>query len=170
MAVTKMIFNQMVLIFILDMFFRSGADFGRFMGSLLGSLLKYNALEDFQEIFHKTSWKSSSALYFRRLARRLLINLPNRPVFSLPEDLQLSRPEGRPVSRPVFSLPEDLQLSRPEGRPVSRPVFSLPEDLQLSRPEGRPVSRPGFFLPEDLQEALEIYPPPSYPSYSSRWP
>ncbi|KAF2575073.1 hypothetical protein F2Q70_00000984 [Brassica cretica] len=58
-------FNQMVLIFHLDMyfvcfikvftdlgliymFFRSGSDFGRPMGSLLGSLLKYNALEDFQ--------------------------------------------------------------------------------------------------------------------------
>ncbi|KAF3587284.1 hypothetical protein F2Q69_00027837 [Brassica cretica] len=27
------------------------------------------------------------------------------------------------VSRPVFSLPEHLQLSRPEGRPVSRPGF-----------------------------------------------
>ncbi|KAF3593188.1 hypothetical protein DY000_02023510 [Brassica cretica] len=55
-------FNQMVLIFHLDMyfvcsievftdmgliymFFRSGSDFGRPMGSLL----KYNALEDFQE-------------------------------------------------------------------------------------------------------------------------
>ncbi|KAF2531980.1 hypothetical protein F2Q70_00032166 [Brassica cretica] len=30
------------------MFLRSGADFGRLMGSLLGSLLKYNALEDFR--------------------------------------------------------------------------------------------------------------------------
>ncbi|WZZ86928.1 hypothetical protein YC2023_115507 [Brassica napus] len=29
------------------MFFRSGSDFGRPMGSLLGSLLKYNVLEDF---------------------------------------------------------------------------------------------------------------------------
>ncbi|KAF3561611.1 hypothetical protein DY000_02018461 [Brassica cretica] len=51
------------------------------------------------------------------------------------DDLQVSRPQGRPG----FFLPEDLQ--------VSRPVFSLPEDLQLSRPEGRLVSRPGFFLP-----------------------
>ncbi|KAF3505178.1 hypothetical protein F2Q69_00044651 [Brassica cretica] len=59
------------------------------------------------------------------------------------EDLQVSRPEGRPVSRPEFFLPEDLQ--------VSRPVFSLPEDLQVSRPEDLKVSRPGFFLPEDLQ-------------------
>ncbi|WZZ64056.1 hypothetical protein YC2023_075426 [Brassica napus] len=42
------------------MFFRSGSDFGRPMGSLLGSLLKYNALsrrlqrslpDDFQEVF-----------------------------------------------------------------------------------------------------------------------
>ncbi|KAF2535916.1 hypothetical protein F2Q68_00021882 [Brassica cretica] len=42
------------------------------------------------------------------------------------EDLQ--------VSHPVFSLPEDLQVSRlegrPEGRPVSRSVFILLEDLQ----------------------------------------
>ncbi|KAF3543873.1 hypothetical protein DY000_02005565 [Brassica cretica] len=107
----------------------------------------------------------------------------SRPVFSLPEDLRLSRPEGRPVScpgvflsedlqvsRPVFSLPEDLQLSHPEGRPVSRsgfflpedlqvsrPVFRLPEDLQLSRPEGRPVSRPCFFLPEDLQVSRPVF-------------
>ena len=70
-------------------------------------------------------------------------------MFSLPEDLQLSRPEGRPVSRPGFFLPEDLQ--------VSRPVFSLPEDLQLSRPEGRPVSRPEFFLPEDLQVSRPVF-------------
>ncbi|KAF3486220.1 hypothetical protein F2Q69_00054018 [Brassica cretica] len=65
------------------------------------------------------------------------------------EDLQLSLPEGRPVSRPGFFLPEDLQ--------VSRPVFSLPEDLQLSRPEGRPVSRPGYFLPEDLQVSRPVF-------------
>ncbi|WZZ81238.1 hypothetical protein YC2023_101810 [Brassica napus] len=60
-------FNQMVLIFHLDwiylgliyMFFRSGSDFGRPMESLLGSLLKYNALEDFQEVFQTTSKKSS---------------------------------------------------------------------------------------------------------------
>ncbi|KAF2617169.1 hypothetical protein F2Q68_00040278 [Brassica cretica] len=32
------------------MFFRSGSDFGRPMEILLGSLLKYNALEDFQEV------------------------------------------------------------------------------------------------------------------------
>ncbi|WZZ85730.1 hypothetical protein YC2023_114309 [Brassica napus] len=38
-------FNQMVLIFHLDI---SGSDFRRPMGSLLRSLLKYNALEDFQ--------------------------------------------------------------------------------------------------------------------------
>ncbi|KAF2578779.1 hypothetical protein F2Q68_00005382 [Brassica cretica] len=70
-----MVFNQMVLIFQLDMFFRSGTDFGRFMGSLL----KYNALEDFsevREVLWKTSWKSSSALYFRRFPRRLSISLP----------------------------------------------------------------------------------------------
>ncbi|KAF2567333.1 hypothetical protein F2Q68_00025761 [Brassica cretica] len=111
----------------------------------------------------------------------------SRPVISLPEDLQLGRPEGRPVSRPGFFFPEDLQvirpmislpevlrLSRPEGRPegrpvsrsgfslpedlqVSRPVFSLPEDLQLSHPGGRPVSRPGFFLPEDLQVSRPVF-------------
>ncbi|KAF3595391.1 hypothetical protein DY000_02024129 [Brassica cretica] len=84
MAATKMVFhhmvlvfhsfkcfNQMVLIFHLDMFyrsgydihvFRSGSDFGRPMRSLLGSLLKYNALEDFQEVFQATSKKSSRRL------------------------------------------------------------------------------------------------------------
>ncbi|KAF3513226.1 hypothetical protein F2Q69_00002492 [Brassica cretica] len=60
MAATKMVFNQKVLIFHLDMFFRYGfdihvfrsrSDFGRPMGSLLGSLLKYNALEDFLKVF-----------------------------------------------------------------------------------------------------------------------
>ncbi|KAF2594478.1 hypothetical protein F2Q70_00042791 [Brassica cretica] len=68
-------FNQMVLIFHLDMyfvcftdmgliymFFKSGSDFGRLMGSLFRSLLKYNVLEDFQEVFLTTSKKS-----FRRL-------------------------------------------------------------------------------------------------------
>ena len=34
----------------------------------------------------------------------------------------------------MINLPEDLPLSRPEGRPVSRPGFFLPEDLQVSRP------------------------------------
>ncbi|WZZ41295.1 hypothetical protein YC2023_037554 [Brassica napus] len=59
-------------------FFRSGADFGRFMGSLLGSLLKYNALEDFQEVFQKTStlpedflevWKSSDGMTYTEFVR-----------------------------------------------------------------------------------------------------
>ncbi|KAG5374898.1 hypothetical protein IGI04_039494 [Brassica rapa subsp. trilocularis] len=54
------VFLHMVLIFhsfkdfsdlsLIYMFFRSGADFGRLTGNLLGSLLKYNVLEDFQEI------------------------------------------------------------------------------------------------------------------------
>ncbi|KAG5376023.1 hypothetical protein IGI04_040619 [Brassica rapa subsp. trilocularis] len=39
--------------------FRSGSDFERLMGSILGSLVKYNALEDFQEVFQTTSKKSS---------------------------------------------------------------------------------------------------------------
>ncbi|KAF2614898.1 hypothetical protein F2Q70_00009618 [Brassica cretica] len=56
-------FNQVVLIFHLD---KSGSDFGRPMGRLLGSLLKYNALEDFLEVFQTTSKKSS-----RRLRRSL---------------------------------------------------------------------------------------------------
>ncbi|KAF3575300.1 hypothetical protein F2Q69_00059492 [Brassica cretica] len=53
------VFNQMVLIFHLDI---SGSDFGRLMGSLPRSLLKYNVLkssrrlpgslpDDFQEVF-----------------------------------------------------------------------------------------------------------------------
>uniref|UniRef100_M4E9V3 Uncharacterized protein n=1 Tax=Brassica campestris TaxID=3711 RepID=M4E9V3_BRACM len=42
------------------MFFRSGSDFGRPMGILLEILLKYNALEDFQEVFQTTSRKPSS--------------------------------------------------------------------------------------------------------------
>ncbi|KAF2561117.1 hypothetical protein F2Q70_00018483 [Brassica cretica] len=41
-------FSDLGLIY---MFFRSELDFGRLMGSLLGSLLKYNAQEDFQEVF-----------------------------------------------------------------------------------------------------------------------
>uniref|UniRef100_A0A0D3CVH1 Uncharacterized protein n=1 Tax=Brassica oleracea var. oleracea TaxID=109376 RepID=A0A0D3CVH1_BRAOL len=81
------VFNQMVLIFYLDMYFvfqiwgliymfsRSRSNFGRLMGSLLGSLLKYNALEvfkevfqdDLQKVFQTTSRKSS-----RRLQRSLL--------------------------------------------------------------------------------------------------
>ena len=40
-------------------------DFGRLIGSLLENLLKYNVLEDFQEVFHKTSEKS-------RLSKSLL--------------------------------------------------------------------------------------------------
>ncbi|WZY89019.1 hypothetical protein YC2023_045754 [Brassica napus] len=65
----------MILIFHLDMyfvcftnlgliymFFRSGSDFGRPMGILLESLLKYSALEDFQEVFQTTSKKSSRRL------------------------------------------------------------------------------------------------------------
>ncbi|KAF3546128.1 hypothetical protein DY000_02009016 [Brassica cretica] len=52
-------FSDLGLIY---MFFRSVSDFGRPMGSLLGSLLKYNALEDFQEVFQRTSKKSSRRL------------------------------------------------------------------------------------------------------------
>ncbi|KAF3610791.1 hypothetical protein DY000_02045437 [Brassica cretica] len=53
---TWICFTDLSLIY---MFFRSGSDFGRLMRSLLGSLLKYNALEDFQEVFQTTSKKSS---------------------------------------------------------------------------------------------------------------
>ena len=65
------------------------------------------------------------------------------------DDLQVSRPEGCPVSRPRFFLPKDIQ--------VSRPVSSLPEDLHVSHPEGRPVSRPGCSLPEDLQFSRPVF-------------
>ncbi|WZZ27711.1 hypothetical protein YC2023_011112 [Brassica napus] len=51
--------DGMVLIFHLDIY---GSDFGRPMGSLLRSLLKYNALEDFQEVFQMISKKSSRRL------------------------------------------------------------------------------------------------------------
>ncbi|KAF3593831.1 hypothetical protein DY000_02021437 [Brassica cretica] len=58
-------FSDLGLIY---MFFRSGSDFGRPMGSLLGSLLKYNALEEFQEVFQtaskKSSRKSSDRVFF----------------------------------------------------------------------------------------------------------
>ncbi|KAF2606192.1 hypothetical protein F2Q68_00043423 [Brassica cretica] len=58
-------FSDLGLIY---MFFRSGSDFGRPMGSLLGSLLKYNALEEFQEVFEtaskKSSRKSSDRVFF----------------------------------------------------------------------------------------------------------
>ncbi|KAF2554616.1 hypothetical protein F2Q68_00013880 [Brassica cretica] len=82
MAATKKGFNQMVLIFHLDMyfvclidlgliymFFRSGSDFERLMGSLLGSFLKYNVRlpgslpDDFQEVFQTTSRKSSDGVF-----------------------------------------------------------------------------------------------------------
>ncbi|KAF3565486.1 hypothetical protein DY000_02018154 [Brassica cretica] len=56
---TWICFTDLGLIY---MFFRSGSDFGRLMGSLLRSLLKYNALEDFQEVFQTTSMKSSGRL------------------------------------------------------------------------------------------------------------
>ncbi|KAF3535388.1 hypothetical protein F2Q69_00023142 [Brassica cretica] len=65
---TWICFTDLGLIY---MIFNSGSDFGRPMGSLLGNLLKYNALEDFQEVFQTTSKKSS-----RRLQR------------SLPDDFQ----------------------------------------------------------------------------------
>ncbi|CAG7894352.1 unnamed protein product [Brassica rapa] len=58
-------FSDLSLIY---MFFGSGSDFERLMGSLLGSLLKYNALEDFLEVFQTTSKKSP---------RRLLGSLPD---------------------------------------------------------------------------------------------
>ncbi|CAG7862867.1 unnamed protein product [Brassica rapa] len=44
------------------MFFIYGSDFGKLIGSLLTSFLKYNALEDFQQVFHTTSKKSSTRL------------------------------------------------------------------------------------------------------------
>ncbi|KAF3541430.1 hypothetical protein F2Q69_00019809 [Brassica cretica] len=43
------------------MFFRSGSDFGRLIGSLLGSLLKYNALENFQTTSKKSSRRLSGS-------------------------------------------------------------------------------------------------------------
>ncbi|KAF2533362.1 hypothetical protein F2Q70_00030654 [Brassica cretica] len=56
---TWICFTDLGLIY---MFFRYGSDFGRPIESLLGSLLKYNALEDFQEVFQNTSKKSSRRL------------------------------------------------------------------------------------------------------------
>ncbi|KAF2567722.1 hypothetical protein F2Q70_00027671 [Brassica cretica] len=85
MAATKMVFHHLVLIFhsfkgfsdlgMIYMFFRSRSDFGRPMGSLLGSLLKYNVLEssrrlqrslpdDFKEVIQTTSRKSSDGVFF----------------------------------------------------------------------------------------------------------
>ncbi|WZZ32254.1 hypothetical protein YC2023_015655 [Brassica napus] len=69
---TWICFTDLGLIY---MFFRSGSDFGRLIGSLLGSLLKYNALkssrrlpgslpDDFQEVFQTTSRKSSDGVFF----------------------------------------------------------------------------------------------------------
>ncbi|KAL0757030.1 hypothetical protein Bca101_094698 [Brassica carinata] len=40
-------FGNFLYLGLIYMFFRSGSDFGRLMRSLLGSLLKYNALEVF---------------------------------------------------------------------------------------------------------------------------
>ncbi|KAF2609219.1 hypothetical protein F2Q68_00045200 [Brassica cretica] len=56
---TWICFTDLGLIY---MFFRFGSDFGRPMGSLLRNLLKYNALEDFQEVFQTTSKKSCRRL------------------------------------------------------------------------------------------------------------
>ncbi|WZZ58936.1 hypothetical protein YC2023_059043 [Brassica napus] len=56
---TWICFTDLGLIY---MFFRSGSDFRRPMESLLGSLLKYNALEDLQEVFQTTSKMSSRRL------------------------------------------------------------------------------------------------------------
>ncbi|KAF3502692.1 hypothetical protein F2Q69_00042104 [Brassica cretica] len=77
-------FNQMILIFHLDI---SGSDFGRPMRSLLRSLLKYNALEDFLEVFQTTSkkssdgffqiWKTSGLEDFQMTSRRLPGSLPD---------------------------------------------------------------------------------------------
>ncbi|KAG5399553.1 hypothetical protein IGI04_014160 [Brassica rapa subsp. trilocularis] len=53
---TWICFTDLSLIY---MFFRSGSDYGRPMESILGSLLKYNALQDFQKVFQTTSKKSS---------------------------------------------------------------------------------------------------------------
>uniref|UniRef100_A0A0D3DLE9 Uncharacterized protein n=1 Tax=Brassica oleracea var. oleracea TaxID=109376 RepID=A0A0D3DLE9_BRAOL len=69
---TWICFLDMGLIY---MFFRSGSDFGRLMGSLPRSLLKYNVLkssrrlpgslpDDFQEVFQTTSRKSSDGVFF----------------------------------------------------------------------------------------------------------
>ncbi|KAF3514976.1 hypothetical protein F2Q69_00005414 [Brassica cretica] len=58
---TCICFLEMGLIY---MFFRSGLDFGRPMGSLLRSLLKYSALGDFQKVFQTTSIKSSDEAFF----------------------------------------------------------------------------------------------------------
>ncbi|WZZ53989.1 hypothetical protein YC2023_054096 [Brassica napus] len=75
----RCVFNQMVLIFHLDI---SGSYFERPMGNLLGSLLKYNALEDFltsrkssrrlqrsfpddfKEVIQTTYMKSSDGVFF----------------------------------------------------------------------------------------------------------
>ncbi|KAF3575815.1 hypothetical protein DY000_02035265 [Brassica cretica] len=56
---TWICFTDLSLIY---MFFRSGSDYGRPMESLLGSLLKYNALDNFQEVFQTTPKKSSIRL------------------------------------------------------------------------------------------------------------
>ncbi|KAF2578373.1 hypothetical protein F2Q68_00003734 [Brassica cretica] len=69
----------------------SESDFGRPMESLLGSLLKYNALEDFQEVFQTTSKKSS-----RRLQR------------SLPDDF-------KEVSQEVFQTTSTKSSTRLPG-------------------------------------------------------
>ncbi|KAF3492599.1 hypothetical protein DY000_02056409 [Brassica cretica] len=57
---TWICFTDLSLIY---MFFRSGSDFGRLMGSLLGSLLKYNVLE-VQTTSKKSSMKSSDGFFF----------------------------------------------------------------------------------------------------------
>ncbi|WZZ52665.1 hypothetical protein YC2023_052772 [Brassica napus] len=60
------------------------------MGILFGSLLKYNALEDFQEVFQTTLKKSSK-------------RLSGSPLGSLPEDfLEVFQTTSRKSSDGVF--------------------------------------------------------------------
>uniref|UniRef100_A0A0D3D285 Uncharacterized protein n=1 Tax=Brassica oleracea var. oleracea TaxID=109376 RepID=A0A0D3D285_BRAOL len=62
-------------------FAKYGSDFGRLMENLLGSLLKYNALEDFQEVFQTTSKKSSRKSSRRLLGSRLPYQVESKFVF-----------------------------------------------------------------------------------------
>ncbi|KAF2561035.1 hypothetical protein F2Q70_00015180 [Brassica cretica] len=55
---TWICFTDLGLIY---MFFRSGSDFGRLIGSLLEILLKYNALENFQTTSKKSSRRLSGS-------------------------------------------------------------------------------------------------------------
>ncbi|KAF3593725.1 hypothetical protein DY000_02022661 [Brassica cretica] len=96
-----LVFNQMILIFHLDMFFR-------LMGNLLESLLKYNALEVQKTSFQTTSRKSSRRLlgslpnYFKNVFQKTFRKSSGRLQRSLLDDFQIVFQKTKKSSDGVF--------------------------------------------------------------------